>query len=110
MRTVIPACLLLVLSASAGAADLDAIAAAIADGHAETVVGDLVDVAEHGDPRAQTMLAELYQRGEGVARNAERAVQLYRLAAEQFTALTHVYVSKSSLQRIANSLDGESIA
>ena len=37
-------------------------------------------------------------------------IDSYRLAAEQFTALTHVYVSKSSLQRIANSLDGESIA
>jgi TPR repeat protein len=83
MRTFIPACLLLLASAHVEAVELDAMATAIADGRAQSIVADLIEAAEGGDTRARTMLAELYQRGEGVARNAERAVQLYRLAADQ---------------------------
>ena len=39
--------------------------------------------AEAGDPAAQTLIAELYDRGLGVARNRKEAAGWYGLAAEQ---------------------------
>ena len=57
--------------------------ARISAGEAGAVVADLVRAAEGGEPQAQRMLAGLYQRGDGVARNLERAAELYSRAAEQ---------------------------
>ena len=39
--------------------------------------------AKSGSPEAQFELAKLYERGTGVARDEKRALELYRLAAEQ---------------------------
>lgn len=39
--------------------------------------------AEAGDPAAQTLIAEIYARGLGVARDAEKAAKWYGKAAEQ---------------------------
>lgn len=68
---------------TAAAFDLERIDAAIVDGRAADVVVDLVRAADSGDAAAQRMLATLYQRGDGVARNVERAAELYQLAAAQ---------------------------
>lgn len=38
--------------------------------------------AESGDPAAQTLIAELYWSGRGVARDTKKAVEWYRFAAE----------------------------
>lgn len=43
----------------------------------------LTIAAEKGDPEAQTDLALMYDRGEGVNKNNEEAVKWYRLAAEK---------------------------
>lgn len=71
------------LSGMLAAAELATLQARIDAGEAGAVVADLVRAAEGGEPLAQRMLAGLYQRGDGVARNLERAAELYSRAAEQ---------------------------
>ncbi|MEX2481820.1 MAG: tetratricopeptide repeat protein [Gammaproteobacteria bacterium] len=79
MRSVVYLVLVLVLVLGhgiAGAAELER--PDQADG-----VHALALAAERGDVVAQRRLAALYQRGEGVAKNLERAAVLYRQAADQ---------------------------
>ncbi|MEQ8232980.1 MAG: hypothetical protein RKL32_14825, partial [Gammaproteobacteria bacterium] len=67
--------------APVAALDLAAAATAIDGGRAEEVVPALAEAANAGEPGAAALLASLYQRGDGVARNHERAAALYLVAA-----------------------------
>ena len=49
----------------------------------EAAVSFLTRAAEAGSPEAQFELAKLYERGTGVEQSEERALELYRAAAEQ---------------------------
>jgi TPR repeat protein len=55
----------------------------VAPGAMGDVVSDLLERAEKGEPAAQVELASIYQRGEGVAKDPDVAIQWLRKAAEQ---------------------------
>lgn len=48
-----------------------------------TALRELRPLADHGNAAAQNVLGEMYDRGQGVARDYGKAVKWYRLAAEQ---------------------------
>ncbi len=81
MRTPLLLTLLMLFAPSAPGFDRDAALAAIDAGRAADAVPALAEAANAGEPAAATLLASLYQRGEGVARNLERAAELYAVAA-----------------------------
>jgi TPR repeat protein len=56
--------------------------------------------AEAGRPLAQYMLAEQYRTGTGVARDAERALKLYREAADQGLAAAQMMLGQAYLYGI----------
>jgi len=70
------------------------LAGPLEDGHAARKRGDYVTavrlyraLAEQGDARAQTMLAAMYNFGQGVPQDSAEAAKWYRKAAEQGLAL-----------------------
>ena len=77
---------LLLVNYNTAAADLDAMQAAIDAGRAAEIVSGLAAAADGGDAAAQTLLAGLYQRGEGVDKDFSRALRLYLAAAERGNA------------------------
>ena len=56
---------------------------ALKAGDYETALKNFHSAAEKGHADAQAALGELYNRGEGINRNAQEAAKWYRLAAEQ---------------------------
>jgi hypothetical protein len=73
----------LVFPAGAARADLATAMAALEQQDFATAHAELLSLAEAGDAQAQFYLAELYWRGNGVAKDDFQAVRWYRPAAEQ---------------------------
>ena len=65
----------------AAADDFDTLRDAVARGDYAVAVPGLEAAAAQDDPRALSLLATLYQLGQGVAQNASKAVELYARAA-----------------------------
>ncbi len=66
----------------AAADELAAARDAIASGDYVTAIAELERAAAQDDDRALTLLAALHHRGEGVAKDTQRAIELYTRAAE----------------------------
>lgn len=67
------------------------------NGDFESAIPYLVEAAERGNARAQYSLGYMYQNGEGVNKDNNKAKEYYRLAAKQ----GHIK-SKNALKRIGN--------
>ena len=83
MRSILLFCLAcLIPFGTSSATDIEAISAALEAGNVAEVLPALEQAADAGNTRALTMLAALYQRGQGVEKDPTRAIDLYRRAAE----------------------------
>lgn len=76
----------LIFGAPAGAATLEQAERELQRGNYNAAVGTLQALAQDGDPQAQVRLGSLYQKGEGVARDAKKARELYTEAAQRGNA------------------------
>jgi TPR repeat protein len=65
------------------AGDIEVADAAYKRGAFSTALALLRPLADSGDARAQTTLGAKHAHGQGMLRNDEKAVKLYRLAANQ---------------------------
>lgn len=72
-------------------------------GNYETARQIWQDLADRGDTLAMIGLGTLYERGFGVRQNAERALQLYRRAANAGDSRARSYVQRLEAQRPATS-------
>ena len=76
-------CTLLCIGCNSDKSDYDAGIAAYKRGHYEAALYDFDKRADQGDPVAQFCLGYMYQHGQGVRANDEKAVKWYTKAADQ---------------------------
>ncbi len=73
---------LVFVSAAVAADDFEQLRDDVARGDYSAAVPALQAAAEHDDPRALSLLASLYQQGQGFPHDAAKALELYTRAAE----------------------------
>ena len=78
----LPILLVLALATGAQAQTLEDAVAAYQKGELETAAQQFAALAEAGDAKAQYNLAVLYEKGEGVAQDSDKALAWYQKAAE----------------------------
>lgn len=69
----------------------------LADGETNAAIGALMTLAKEGVAAGQRMLGLQYARGEGVEREPEKAVELFRAAADQMDAEAQYYLGYAYL-------------
>lgn len=78
----LPLLLALALAGNIQAQTLEDAVAAYRKGDLETAAQQFTALAEAGDTKAQFNLAVLYEKGEGVAQDSDKALAWYQKAAE----------------------------
>ena len=78
----LPILLVLAFATGAQAQTLEDAVAAYQKGELETAAQQFAALAEAGDAKAQYNLAVLYEKGEGVAQDSDKALAWYQKAAE----------------------------
>jgi uncharacterized protein len=93
LKIITLAITLLVLPAfSVSAQDWDKGLAAYKAGDYATALNEVRPLAEQGDPKAQTLLARMYEYGQDVPKDLTEAVRLLRLAADKGYAGAQYYL------------------
>jgi uncharacterized protein len=85
-------------------ADMDSGLMAYANGDFDTAAREFLRLSEQGDKSAQYHMGLLYEEGQGVAQQMEKAIQCYRKAAEQgyvdaYFALGEIYLRQPGGQK-----------